>query len=169
MPTKTTTSTSTGFADPFPHTTSERRHGMNARPGGERSLTRRTKWWSPSPVLADVATTAVIERVHANDFGVYGARKVQGLLRRHGRSVARCTIERLMRAAGLRGLSRARGPRTTIAGHGLELRRYLGRSLFTATRPDQLWVVDVTFCRTFAGSVCAAFVIEGYSRRAVGR
>jgi transposase InsO family protein len=60
----------------------------------------------------------VIEQVHKENFGVYGARKVHAQLRRQGHAVARCTVERLMRTAGLRGLTRARGPRTTVPGTG---------------------------------------------------
>lgn len=51
--------------------------------------------------------------LHAANYGVYGARKIHAALRRAGRDVARCTVERFMRAAGLRGASRAKGPRTT--------------------------------------------------------
>ncbi|MBY3555902.1 IS3 family transposase [Modestobacter lapidis] len=66
---------------------------------------------------SDAATTAVIEQVHAENIGVYGARKVHAELRRQGHRVARCTVERLMHAAGLRGTTRAKGPRTTVSGH----------------------------------------------------
>ena len=52
-----------------------------------------------------------------------------------------------MRVVGLRGISRAKGPRTTIAGTGLDL---IERK-FTAWCPDQLWVAGITYCRTFAG------------------
>jgi putative transposase len=66
--------------------------------------------------LSDAATTALIERVHADNFGVYGVRKVHAQLHRQGHPVARCTVARPMRAAGLRGVSRAKGPRTTVPG-----------------------------------------------------
>ena len=59
--------------------------------------------------MSDVATTAVIERVCAEDFGVYGACEVHAELRRQGHAVARCTVERLMRSAGLRGITRVKG------------------------------------------------------------
>ncbi len=118
--------------------------------------------------VTDAATTAVIKKVHAENFGVYGARKIHAQLRRQGHQVARCTVQRLMRTAGLRGLSRAKGPRTTAPGSGPELRPDLVARAFTATGPDQLWVADITYCRTFAGWVYAAFVIDVYSRRVVG-
>jgi putative transposase len=85
----------------------------------------------------------VIEQVHKENFGVYGARKVHAQLRRQGHAVARCTVERLMRTAGLRGLTRARGPRTTVPGPGRDTRPDLVERAFTATGPDQLWVADI--------------------------
>jgi putative transposase len=110
----------------------------------------------------------VIERVHAANYGVYGARKVHAELNRQGHRVARCTVERLMRRAGLRGISRAKGPRTTIPGTEPDCRPDLVERSFTATAPNQLWVADITYCRTFAGWVYAAFVIDVHSRRVVG-
>jgi hypothetical protein len=73
-----------------------------------------------------------------------------------------------MRSAGLRGITRAKGPRTTVPGEGADTRRDLVDRVFTATGPDQLWVADITYGRTFAGWVFAAFVIDVYSRRVVG-
>ena len=73
-----------------------------------------------------------------------------------------------MRAAGLRGITRAKGPRTTVTGTGPETRPDLVERAFTATAPDRLWVADITYCRTFAGWVYAAFVIDVFSRRVVG-
>ncbi len=123
--------------------------------------------------MTDTVTTAVIKVVHEQNYGVYGARKVHAALRRgghrvHDRPVARCTVERLMRTAGLRGITRAKGPRTTIPGAGPELRPDLVERAFTAAAPDRLWVADITYCRTFAGWVYAAFVIDVFSRRVVG-
>jgi putative transposase len=118
--------------------------------------------------VTDAATTTLIEAVHAEHFGVYGVRKVHAQLHRQGHPVARCTVARLMRAAGLRGLSRAKGPRTTVPGAGPDTRPDLVDRAFTATAPDQLWVADITYCRTFAGWVYAAFVIDVHSRRVVG-
>jgi putative transposase len=106
--------------------------------------------------------------VHADNYGVYGARKVHAELHRQGHAVARCTVERLMRDRGLRGISRAKGPRTTVPGAGPDTRPDLVDRAFTATGPDQLWVADITYCRTFSGWVYAAFVIDVFSRRVVG-
>jgi putative transposase len=109
-----------------------------------------------------------MEKVHADNYGVYGARKVHAEVRRQGHAVARCTVERLMRTAGLRGITRAKGPRTTVPGTGPDTRPDLVDRAFTATGHDQLWVADITYCRTFSGWVYAAFVIDVYSRRVVG-
>jgi putative transposase len=68
----------------------------------------------------------------------------------------------------LRGISRAKGPRTTVVGSGPGFRPDLVERSFTATAPDRLWVADITYCRTFAGWVYAAFVIDVFSRRVVG-
>ncbi len=115
-----------------------------------------------------------IARVHRQNYGVYGIRKVHAQLGREGvrgcagRPVARCTTERLMRDLGLRGVSRAQSPRTTVSSSGLDTRPDLVEREFTATTQDQLWVADITYCRTFAGWVYAAFVTDVFSRRVVG-
>jgi putative transposase len=118
--------------------------------------------------VSDAATTALIGTVHADNFAVYGARKVHAELHRQGHRVARCTVQRLMRAAGLRGITRSKGPRTTVAGAGPDTRPDLVDRSFTATGPDQLWVADITYCRTFTGWVYAAFIIDVFSRRVLG-
>jgi putative transposase len=118
--------------------------------------------------VSDTGTMARIATIHAENYGVYGIRKVHAELCRQGHLVARCTTHRLMRSAGLHGISRAKGPRTTIPGSGPDTRPDLVQRAFTATAPDQLWVADITYCRTFAGWVYAAFVIDVFSRRVVG-
>ncbi|MBB5831901.1 IS3 family transposase [Brachybacterium aquaticum] len=118
--------------------------------------------------LRDEELLVQIRRVHAKNFGVYGAKKLHAQLRREGVSVARCTVERLTRAEALRGISRERGPRTTRPGDGLDTRPDLVERNFTATAPNQLWVADITYRRTFAGWVYAAFIIDVFSRRVVG-
>jgi putative transposase len=113
--------------------------------------------------VTDAAVSEVIRSVHAANYGVYGVRKVHAELRRQGHRVARCTVHRLMRVAGLRGISRAKGPRTTIPGSGPDTRPDLVQRAFTAAAPGQLWVADITYCRTFSGWVYAAFVIDVFS------
>jgi putative transposase len=118
--------------------------------------------------VADQERLALIRQVHADNYGVYGVRKVHAELTRRGHEIARCTVHRLMRAEGLRGVSRAKGPRTTVPGTGPDTRPDLLDRNFTAHAPNRVWVADITYCRTFAGWVYAAFVIDVHSRRVVG-
>jgi putative transposase len=118
--------------------------------------------------MRDRELTAQIEQVHEANYGVYGARKVHAQLNRDGVPVARCTVERLMRAAGLRGLLRDKAPRTTKPAPETDRPRDLVERDFTATRPNELWVADITYVRTAAGWVYAAFVLDVYSRLIVG-
>ena len=109
-----------------------------------------------------------IQRVHAENFGVYGARKVWRQLGRDGQVVARCTIERLMRAQPLRGIVRGRRCRTTIADdHAARPLDRVNRQ-FQASRPNQLWVADFTYVATWAGFVYVAFVVDVFARRIIG-
>jgi putative transposase len=116
----------------------------------------------------DAALIEVIKQIHAVNYGVYGARKVWHELHRRGVQVARCTVERLMREAGLRGLLRDKSPRTTRPAAETDRPRDLVRRDFTATRANQLWVADLTYLRTSIGWVYAAFVLDVYSRMIVG-
>ncbi len=116
----------------------------------------------------DEATTAKIRAVHADNYAVYGVRKVHAELNRQGHRAARCTVHRLMKQAGLRGITRTRGPRTTVQGSVPDTRPDLVERAFTADAPNQLWVADITYIRTFAGWVYAAFAIDVHSRRVVG-
>ena len=118
--------------------------------------------------LSDETTIAQIRAIHADNYGVYGARKVHAQLRRDGQAVARCTVERLMRRDGLRGIRRSKGPKTTIPGPITDRPEDLVDRHFTAPAPDCLWVADITYIRTFSGWVYAAFVIDVFSRRVVG-
>ncbi|GAA0897425.1 hypothetical protein GCM10009551_106700 [Nocardiopsis tropica] len=116
----------------------------------------------------DEATTAKIHQVHADNYAVYGARKIHAELNRQGHRVARCTVQRLMKQAGLRGISRTKQPRTTVGPTTPDTRPDLVERAFTADAPNQLWVADITYIRTFAGWIYAAFVIDVHSRRVVG-
>lgn len=118
--------------------------------------------------VSDERTGADIRKIHTDNYGVYGARKVHAQLRRDGHQVARCTVERLMRRDGLRGVRWAKGPRTTIPGPLTDRPGDLVERRFTAPAPDCLWVADITYIRTFSGWVYAAFVTDVFSRRVVG-
>jgi transposase InsO family protein len=109
-----------------------------------------------------------IRRVWQENFRVYGVRKVWRQLRREGTSVARCTVERLMRQMGLRGVVRGRTFKTTIPDDSAARPADLVLRDFSATRPNELWVADLTYVATWRGFVYVAFVIDVFSRRIVG-
>jgi putative transposase len=109
-----------------------------------------------------------ITRVHAENYGVYGARKVWLALNREGTPVARCTVARLMRDLGLRGARRGKKIRTTAADPAAARPADLVRRQFSPAAPDRLWVADYTYVPTWAGMVYVAFVIDAYSRRILG-
>ena len=109
-----------------------------------------------------------IRRVHAGNYGVYGARKVWLQLNREGIAVARCTVERLMREDGLTGAVRGKVKRTTIADPAGPRARDLVRRDFAPLAPDRLWVADITYVSTWSGWVYVAFVIDAYARRIIG-
>jgi putative transposase len=109
-----------------------------------------------------------IRRVHTENYGVYGARKVWLTLNREGVPVARCTVERLMRQEGLAGAVRGKVKRTTIADPTAPRARDLVRRDFTPAAPDRLWVADITYVSTWSGWVYVAFVVDAFARRIIG-
>ena len=92
----------------------------------------------------DAELRAAIRRVHEANFGVYGARKVWRQLGREGIAVARCTVERLMRGMGLRGVVRGRERRTTVSNPAMPCPADLVNRQFRAPAPNVLWVSDFT-------------------------
>jgi putative transposase len=96
----------------------------------------------PARVARDERLKAEIARVHAENYGVYGARKVWLALNREGIEVARCAVERLMRELGLAGARRGKRHRTTRADPAAARPADLVNRQFTADRPDRLWVAD---------------------------
>jgi len=105
---------------------------------------------------------------HANR-EVYGVRKVWQQLRREGHAVARCTVQRLMRQLGLRGAVRGRRFMITTRPDADAPRPAdLVTRQFTATRPNELWVADLTYVATWRGFAYVAFVIDVFARRIVG-
>jgi transposase InsO family protein len=109
-----------------------------------------------------------IRRVYDENFGVYGARKVWRQLGREGIAVARCTVERLMRELGLQGVRRGKTRRTTTPEQAAATPADLVERDFSAARPNQLWVADLTYVATWSGFVYVAFVIDAFSRFIVG-
>ena len=123
----------------------------------------------PARLIRDDELREHIERVWKENRSVYGARKVWLQLKREGFEVARCTVERLMRQMGLQGVVRGRRYKvTTIADKSAERPLDLVKRDFTAERPNQLWVADITYVATWAGFVYVAFVTDVFSRRIVG-
>ena len=116
----------------------------------------------------DEVLSAEIERVWQANLQVYGADKVWRQLRREGTNVARCTVERLMRRAGLRGVMLGKVVRTTIPDAKAPCPLDRVNRQFKAQRPNQLWVSDFTYVSTWQGFVYVAFVIDVFARRIVG-
>ena len=117
----------------------------------------------------DTTLRVEIQRVWDTHFRVYGADKVWRQLGREAIVTARCTVERLMRAMGLRGATRGRAFTITTTGAEATARPAdLVQRAFTATRPNQLWVADLTYVATWRGFVYVAFVIDVFARRIVG-
>jgi putative transposase len=118
--------------------------------------------------VRDQALKLQIRRVHADNYGVYGARKVWRQLHREGVPVARCTVERLMREMGLAGRTRGAKRRTTIPAESTAGRVDLVERRFAADAPNQLWIADITYVATWSGFAYTAFVTDVFSRRIVG-
>jgi putative transposase len=116
----------------------------------------------------DAYLSGEIARVHRDNFAVYGPRKVWLALNREGIAVARCTVERLMRAAGLAGARRGKVKKTTIADPDAQRAADLVARQFAPTAPDRLWVADITYVSTWSGWVYVAFVTDAYARRILG-
>ena len=128
------------------------------------------EWRDKLPTQRQERDTVLVEhirRVHADNYGVYGPRKVWLALNREGIPVARCTVERLMKTVGLAGVVRGKVKRTTIAGTGPRPDDLVKRN-FEPLAPNRLWVADFTYVSTWAGWVFVAFVIDAYARRILG-
>ena len=114
----------------------------------------------------------LIGEIHAARVGyrsVYGVRKTWKELRRRGVEVGRDQVARLMRREGLEGVRRGKRKRTTIPDEAaLERARDLIQRDFTATRPNEKWVADLTYVRTWQGFCYLAFVLDVFSRMIVG-
>lgn len=108
-----------------------------------------------------------IKKIHAANYGVYGVRKMHKAMRRAGWDIGRDQTARLMRLAGVEGVRRGRKPITTRPATS-DSRPDLVKRNFNASRPNQLWVADITYVRTIRGFVYTAFVIDVYTRKIVG-
>jgi putative transposase len=129
---------------------------------------RREPALCPPRRRRDAALLPAIERVWNENLRVYGADKVWKQLRREGITVARCTVERLMRSAGLRGVIRGKSVRTTVPDAKAPCPLDRVNREFRAERPNRLWVSDFTYVSSWQGFVYVAFVIDVFARFIVG-
>jgi len=122
----------------------------------------------PPRAIRDEALRPEIRRVHTENYGVYGARKVWKQLKREGFRVARCTVARLMREMGLRGVSRGKKVKTTWPATTDVVPLDRVNRDFVVSAPNRLWVADLTYVATWRGFLYVAFVIDAFARRIVG-
>ena len=138
---------------------------MNVSPSGYYA------WLARAPSARAVADAALTERIraaHTKSHATYGAPRIRAELRAGGERVSGKRITRLMRAAGLQGASRRRGPRTTIRNSRQPPTPDLVERRFVADAPNQLWVADLTYVPAGSGFVYLAVVLDAFSRRIVG-
>lgn len=117
---------------------------------------------------SDAALSVTIDEAWQDNRKLYGARKIWHVLRRQGEDAARCTVERLMRSLGIRGVVRGKKFITTNPDTSLPCPDGKVNRLFMANRPNKLWVSDFTYLPTWSGTVYVAFVIDVFARRIVG-
>ncbi|MGH8274441.1 MAG: IS3 family transposase [Gammaproteobacteria bacterium] len=122
----------------------------------------------PPRLQRDAELEKRIQRIWEENFRAYGARKVWRQLQREGEAVARCTVERLMRRMGLKGVVRGKPVRTTVSRPGALSPLDRVKRQFRAERPNALWVADFTYVSTWQGFVYVAFIIDVFARRIVG-
>ncbi len=123
---------------------------------------------SSARAVRDQELKPQIRRLWEENFRVYGADKIWAQLSRVGIRVARCTVERLMRDLGLRGVVRGKTPRTTMGAEGVDRPADLVGRHFVAAAPNRLWVADLTYVKTHLGWVYVAFIVDFFSRFVVG-
>jgi transposase InsO family protein len=111
----------------------------------------------PARAVRDEALKPPIRRVWDENFRVYGAHEVWKQLNREGLRVARCTVERLMSSLGLCGVVRGKKLKTTIPDELADHRLDRVNRTFTVSRPNALWVADLTYVATWRGLVFVAF------------
>lgn len=134
----------------------------------EHAARKRDPNRRPARERRDAELAGEIRRVFAENFGVYGVRKVWRQMKREGIEAARCTVSRLMRQMGLKGAVRGKGIRTTIRDTSAPCPLDRVNRVFKAPRPNMLWVSDFTYVATWNGFVYVAFVIDAFARRIVG-
>ena len=116
----------------------------------------------------DAALCREIQRVFQENFGVYGVRKVWRQMLREGIEVARCTVARLMRKLGLKGVVRGKTVKTTVSEMADACPRDRVNRQFRAPAPNMLWLSDFTYVSTWQGFAYVAFIIDAFARRIIG-
>jgi len=134
----------------------------------ERVAQRRDPGRRSARSQSDEGLKPEVMRVFAENFGVYGVRKVWRQMQREGFRVARCSVARLMRDLGLQGVIRGKPVRTTISDKAAPCPLDHVNRQFHAPAPNRLWVSDFTYVATWAGFAYVAFVIDVYARYIVG-
>ncbi len=128
--------------------------------------------WRKRPLSAraraDVELGAEIQAIHRESRGTYGAPRIHAELAAQGIHVGRKRVARLMRAAGLQGVSRCKQFRTTVREETARPAPDLVERQFEAAGPDRLWVADITYLPTCAGFLYLAVVLDAWSRRVIG-
>lgn len=121
-----------------------------------------------SRALQDAALTERIRQIHETSRGTYGVPRIHAELACEGVHVGRKRVARLMRAAGLRGISRRKWATTTIRDRDARPAPDLVQRDFETEGPDRLWVADITYIPTWAGFLFLAVVLDAWSRKVVG-
>ena len=144
-----------------------RQAGVAISPSGYYAARARPP---PARAVHDAALEKQILRVYKDSGERYGAWKVWDQLNREGIAAARCTVERLMRTLGLRGVRRGgyKKPRTTRSDPSQDRPADLVNRDFAPDAPDRLWVVDFTFVATWTGTAYTSFVIDAFARLIAG-
>src|SRR5437016_4812353 len=128
--------------------------------------------WRKRPLAprarTDVELTAHIDAIHRMSRGTYGAPRIHAELAARGFQVGCKRVARLMRTAGVQGVSRRKPFHTTVRDEAARPAPDLVDRPFTAPGPDRLWVADITYVPTWAGFLYLAVVLDAWSRRVVG-
>ncbi|MCW2804595.1 MAG: family transposase [Propionibacteriaceae bacterium] len=144
------------------------------REQGCRVAARTYRAWKSRRVVAartyrDAAVMDALIATRGTPEGLYGRRKMVAHLRRSGfPGLPRCTVDRLMHDLNMAGVRRGRGVKTTVPAKGGQRASDLVKRDFTATAPNTRWIADFTYCRTWAGFVYVAFVVDMFAHKIVG-
>lgn len=128
-------------------------------------------WKGREPSTRAKANEQLLGRIrtyHMESDGNYGSPRILKDLRAEGLAVSQKRVARLMRNAGLVGVSRRKGCWTTVRDRNAQAAPDLVKRDFVADAPNQLWVADITYVPTWAGFMYLSVVLDVFSRRIVG-